>query len=103
MKSTTIERKVAVHILTNAYRALLSVKEFVIAVFIFHPIHNVERKAFYNCFDNGVALFLFIYKFALKCRANIQFSAISDNAVFFIVYIIFDYLSNRNFMQFNFH
>lgn len=71
MESTTIKRKIAVNILTDTNRALLSVKKFIIAFFIFHPIHNVERKVFCNSFNNGITLFFFIYKFALIGRTYI--------------------------------
>ena len=51
-----IQTEVAIDILANRSRPLLTVEHFVLVI-VLNPINRVERKAVAHRFDNGITLF----------------------------------------------
>jgi len=80
-----IEGKIAVHVLTDADGALLSVDDFIRAIVSRCPVHHIERKTLRKRVNHGIALVFFIDKFALIRRADVQFAAVCLYTVFGIV------------------
>ena len=54
-------------------------------------------------FDDGVALLVFVNKLALIGRANVEFAAVPDDAVFLVVFVAVGQFSNAYFFEFYFH
>ena len=58
----------------------LNTRSWLISIFAaFDPVHHVKGKILANGAYNIITLFVFIYKFSLKSRTNIQFSTESKN------------------------
>ena len=89
---------VTVYILTKTNCSLLPVKQFIIAVVTLYPIHNIERKVLLNRANDFIALLVFVDKFTLKGRTNIQASAVANNAIFRAVYVTLDNFPYRDFV-----
>src|SRR3989338_1488609 len=98
MEKAIIERKIAVYILSNIDGALLSVHYFKISLVGFDPIHHIQRKAIFDCFKHGISLLAGINKLPLVLWTNIKFTAISDNAFLFAIFITGDHLVNWYFV-----
>src|SRR5579872_4648571 len=90
--------EITVYILCKANSALLSIKDFIIAIITYNPIHYIERKSILDCINNSITLFVFVYKFTLIFRTNIEFSAKTHNAFFRIVFIVFYNLTYQYFV-----
>lgn len=79
--------KVAIHILADADGALLPVDDLVGAVVAHGPVHHVERKSLCECVNDGIALFVLIYKLALIGWTYVQFAPEGAYAVLGIVLV----------------
>ena len=64
---------------------LLSVYHFKTSVPNNAPIHYVERKAFQDCFYNGLLLFQVVAKLTLVWRAYVQFAMVTINSIIGVV------------------
>src|SRR3989338_3933499 len=98
MKKAVAQRKIACNILSNADRALLTVKDFVSTVIPNHPIHPVQRKTLFNGFYYSIALFFLVHKFALIFRTNIKLATIRHYALLATIFITGDHFSDFNFL-----
>lgn len=80
-----------------------SIEQLIVAIITFYPIHHIQRKVFADCTHNLITLFVLVNKFPLKGRSNVQLAAITNNTVFGTVHISCYNITNRDFVQFNFH
>ena len=98
-----VNREVTLDILAKADRALLPVHDFEGAVFVFHPIHDVEREALANAVDDGVAFIGVIDEFALIFGADVEPEVIAEHALFVVVDVVFGDIADGDFLQVDFH
>ena len=81
MEIAIVDWKVAADILAQADCALLSVQQLVIAAAVIAPVHDIQRKAFHEGIEDGIALLLPVDKFTLERRSDLQFPAVAGHAV----------------------
>ena len=98
-----VYRIIVIHVLAETYRSLLAVKHFEGAVLVFHPVHNVQRKALVYGIDNGVAFFVVVNELPLILRADIQSAAVTDNAFLVVIQVTVHYFPYSYLVKFNFH
>ena len=91
------------NVLANADRSLLAVQKLKMLPSAFDPVHDIQGEIFLDRMNYFIALFILIDKFTLKCRSDVEFSAISHNAVLRTVKVSLHDGSNRDFLQLNLH
>ena len=98
--------KLAVHILAEGQRALLTVHHLIRTVRILaplHPIHHVQRVAVQHRRDDSLLLLLAVDELALVLGADVEESIIAADALLVIVHVTFRYLSDGHFYLLDCH
>jgi len=103
VERSVLNRKVSMNVLANADRSLLTVQKLKMLPSAFDPVHDIQGEIFLDRMNYFIALFILIDKFTLKCRSDVEFSAISHNAVLRTVKVSLHDGSNRDFLQLNLH
>ena len=103
MEVAAIKGKDAVHILRDGYGALLTVDDFVGAVFPVGPVHHVQRESLQDGINDRVALLVLVDELPLERRSYVQPAAIPEHAAFAIVAVVHDQLPDGHLSQLNLH
>lgn len=98
-----VDGEVAVDVLANRDRPLLSVNHFKPAVIPHRPIHHVERKILAHGVEHRVALSILVNELALIRRANIELPAKTNDSRLGIVGVAVGELLDRDFVEFDLH
>ena len=91
------------NVLANADCSLLAVQKLKMFPPAFDPVHDIQGEILLDRMNHFITLFILIDKFTLKCRSDVEFSAISHNAVLRAVKVSLHDGSNRDFLQLNLH
>ena len=97
------DREVAVDVLADRDRPLLTVDQFECTVVTDSPVHDVERESFAHGVDHGIPLAVLVDELALVSRTDVEKATESDDTLLSVVLVTGCQLADGDVGEFDLH